>query len=183
MDYRRIYYAIIENRRKDPYDGYTEKHHIIPKSSGGDNSSNNIVALSAREHFLCHYLLTRFEPCPATFHALHNMRRANTDTQVRYINARLYEANRIRHARAISKRQKGTGNSQYGTVWVTNGITNKKQSKDDSIAEGWYRGRVKVHSDENINKFRELGYGLKGRTLSDQARANISKGWEKRRTK
>lgn len=38
---------------------YTEKHHIIPKSLGGDNSPENIVTLTAREHFICHRLLTK----------------------------------------------------------------------------------------------------------------------------
>ena len=38
---------------------YIEKHHIIPKSLGGDNSKENLVCLTAREHFICHLLLTR----------------------------------------------------------------------------------------------------------------------------
>lgn len=37
----------------------TEKHHIVPKSMGGDNSSENLVRLTAREHFVCHWLLTK----------------------------------------------------------------------------------------------------------------------------
>jgi NUMOD3 motif len=38
---------------------YTEKHHIIPKSLNGDNSKLNLVKLTAREHFICHLLLTK----------------------------------------------------------------------------------------------------------------------------
>jgi hypothetical protein len=38
---------------------YTENHHIVPKSLGGDNSSVNLVKLTAREHYLCHLLLTK----------------------------------------------------------------------------------------------------------------------------
>jgi len=38
---------------------YTERHHIIPKSLGGDNSPENLVKLTAREHFICHLLLTK----------------------------------------------------------------------------------------------------------------------------
>jgi group I intron endonuclease len=41
-----------------------------------------------------------------------------------------------------SKIQKGSGNSQYGTMWITNGSCNKKISKLDSIPDGWYKGRV-----------------------------------------
>ena len=40
-----------------------------------------------------------------------------------------------------SARQKGTGNSQYGTCWITNGIENKKIYRGDNIPEGWRLGR------------------------------------------
>lgn len=36
-------------------------------------------------------------------------------------------------------------NSQYGTMWITNGIDNKKIKKDAPILDGWVRGR-KVNS-------------------------------------
>ena len=39
--------------------GYVEKHHIIPKVLGGTNDEDNIVFLTAREHFICHRLLTK----------------------------------------------------------------------------------------------------------------------------
>jgi hypothetical protein len=38
---------------------YLEKHHIIPKSLGGTNKKSNLVFLTAREHFICHRLLTK----------------------------------------------------------------------------------------------------------------------------
>jgi len=36
-----------------------EKHHIIPKSLGGNNDTTNLVHLTLREHFVCHWLLTK----------------------------------------------------------------------------------------------------------------------------
>ena len=39
--------------------GYTEKHHILPKSLGGSNDQSNLVKLTAKEHFVCHRLLVR----------------------------------------------------------------------------------------------------------------------------
>lgn len=53
--YRRIincYYGVSISR-------YSERHHIIPKSLGGSNSSDNIVRLPARAHFVAHMLLAR----------------------------------------------------------------------------------------------------------------------------
>lgn len=39
---------------------YTENHHILPKSMRGTDDLYNIVALTAKEHFVCHHLLTKF---------------------------------------------------------------------------------------------------------------------------
>jgi len=36
----------------------------------------------------------------------------------------------------------GSKNSQYGTIWVTNGFDNMKVKNTDNIPEGWYKGRI-----------------------------------------
>lgn len=43
---------------------------------------------------------------------------------------------------ANSMHQRGANNSQHGTMWITNGVSNKKILKEDAIPEGWARGRV-----------------------------------------
>ena len=64
MNYFKIYQSLIEKYGRDviPEDGYYERHHIIPKCIGGDNSSENLVYLSFREHYLAHYLLYKSFP-------------------------------------------------------------------------------------------------------------------------
>jgi len=58
--YTNWYYTIINNAKNRKILNYdVEKHHIIPKSLGGNNSKNNLVNLSYREHFLCHWLLIK----------------------------------------------------------------------------------------------------------------------------
>jgi hypothetical protein len=57
--YTRWYYNIIQRAQTRTISGYTERHHIIPKSLGGSNSKSNLVVLTAREHFVCHWLLTK----------------------------------------------------------------------------------------------------------------------------
>ncbi len=37
--------------------GYYELHHIIPKSSGGSNDKSNLVVLTARQHYIAHWML------------------------------------------------------------------------------------------------------------------------------
>lgn len=58
--YTKIYNAIIANAqaRVKP-EIYTETHHIIPKSLGGEDTDENLVVLTAREHFICHWLLMK----------------------------------------------------------------------------------------------------------------------------
>jgi hypothetical protein len=58
--YSKCYFRIIEvakNRKLDIE--YIEKHHVLPKSLGGDNSKENIVEITAKEHFICHLLLPK----------------------------------------------------------------------------------------------------------------------------
>lgn len=41
----------------------------------------------------------------------------------------------------LSEVSKGSKNSQYGSMWITNGNESKKIKKDDIIPEGWSKGR------------------------------------------
>lgn len=41
-----------------------------------------------------------------------------------------------------NKHQQGNKNSQYGSMWITNGKINKKLPKDNLIPQGWKKGRV-----------------------------------------
>ena len=57
--YTKVYYRIIENSRGRINEGYVERHHIIPRSCGGTDDISNLVSLTGREHFICHWLLTK----------------------------------------------------------------------------------------------------------------------------
>lgn len=61
MDYSRIYETLCTlgktKRPKDINKGRFEKHHIIPRHAGGDNSPDNITTLYRKEHILAHHLL------------------------------------------------------------------------------------------------------------------------------
>jgi hypothetical protein len=60
MNYQRHYNALIQKalNRSNP-EGYTEKHHIVPRSIGGSDDPNNLVVLTAREHCVAHLLLAK----------------------------------------------------------------------------------------------------------------------------
>lgn len=57
--YTNWYCLIIANALNTKKEGYTERHHIVPRSLGGDDSDSNLVRLTAREHFVVHWLLTK----------------------------------------------------------------------------------------------------------------------------
>lgn len=60
---------IIAKAKNRTLEGYKEVHHIIPKSCGGSNDKDNIVNLTAREHYVIHLLLPYF----TTGNAKHKM--------------------------------------------------------------------------------------------------------------
>lgn len=67
MNYSELYYNVIlqatlENRKKIKGGTYYERHHIVPRCMGGSNEKENLVLLTAREHFLCHYYLIQIHP-------------------------------------------------------------------------------------------------------------------------
>lgn len=63
MNYTRHYGLLIERARmRITVEGYTEKHHIVPRCLGGSNSPENIVRLTAEEHFVAHQLLVKLNP-------------------------------------------------------------------------------------------------------------------------
>lgn len=59
--YRKWYDSIISNAqaRVNCESDYSEVHHRVPRSLGGSDSLENLVKLTAREHFICHLLLTK----------------------------------------------------------------------------------------------------------------------------
>jgi hypothetical protein len=62
VNYKEIYSRIIERAKTRNIEGYIERHHIIPKCLNGSNDKENIVKLTAKEHFICHELLVLIHP-------------------------------------------------------------------------------------------------------------------------
>lgn len=93
--YTTWYNSLINNAKNRTIDGYTEKHHIIPSSLGGTNDADNLVKLTAREHFICHLLLTKMTTGNDKYKmnfALHMLSNANNIGEGRYTPcSRLYE--------------------------------------------------------------------------------------------
>jgi hypothetical protein len=153
MDYKKIYDKIIENRKKNPLTGgeYDETHHIIPRSLGGSDDTENLVKLTAREHFIVHALLAEmYENESFEWYKMNHafiMMKVSNDNQCRYINNRLYEYKRLDFSKVMKKSQSGKKNSQYGKVWVHSKVEQSNKKINYSEIElyksnGWEEGRI-----------------------------------------
>ena len=95
--YTRWYNNIIDcaKTRTLSANNYYEKHHIVPKSLGGDNAKDNLVKLTAREHFVAHWLLTKMvigADQKKMAYACKQMMHSKNSRQDRYqITSRVYE--------------------------------------------------------------------------------------------
>lgn len=117
--YRYFYYSIIDRAlSREILAGYVERHHIIPRSLGGADTPNNIVALTAREHFICHWLLTKMVEGKDTykmFNALNCMMFVENKWHERYkVNSRTFERLKIQISEQKSIKFSGEGNAMYG---------------------------------------------------------------------
>ena len=113
MNYLSVYNMLVQKRKNVPIDGYSEVHHIIPRCLGGDNSQDNLVRLTAREHFIAHQLLYMHYRTPALAHAWYSMLRCDTN-QHRNYTSRQHEAAKKAHIDTLKVTMLGENNPFYG---------------------------------------------------------------------
>jgi len=150
MNYKNIYNDIIEKRKENIPTGYTEEHHIIPRCLGGTDDKDNLVKLTAKEHFICHLLLTKmYEYGTIEYYKMCNaflmMLVTSKDHQNnRYITSRKYEKLKVSFSERMSLLQSGKNNSQHGTIWASNKKLKKckKISNISDLKDGWVKGRI-----------------------------------------
>lgn len=126
------YFNIINRAQERELSRYHEKHHIIPKSLGGDNSKSNLVKLTAREHLICHLLLTKMTEGKSN----HKMVRAMFLMSTRgKINSRLYETLRTTYSENRKIEQCGKNNHFYGKTHSKESIDKMKASIQSSLTD------------------------------------------------
>ena len=143
--YSKWYYDIVNNAKTRAISGYTEKHHIIPKSLGGDNSRENLVRLTAREHFICHRLLCKMTVGPnkrKMLHAVWAFNRSSKSQLRSKISSRTYDSIRTELAAMLSSARKGIINK------------GRKQSTETRLLKSLAATGV-PKSDETCNRMKE----------------------------
>lgn len=101
MDYSKIYASLVEKRKCLPPEGYKEIHHIVPRCLGGNDDESNLVAFTAREHFVAHALLCKIYP--VNFKLASALMYMSTDKSGNSVNNRLYSYHRKMFSKANSE--------------------------------------------------------------------------------
>ena len=193
------YNQITDNAKDRVLDTYTESHHIIPVSLGGEDTADNLVNLTAREHFICHWLLTKFTTGQDRYKMINALRmmRAENPNQQRYktqITSRVYENLKEEYAALQSKLRSGKGNGFYGKTHTPearekirqanlgNQITEEQRQKIVMAKKGVKR---EPFSDEWKQKMRESKQGANnhryGVEVSKDTRSKISEALKGRK--
>jgi len=147
MEYRSVYFKLIERAKKRSLKCYTERHHIIPRCLGGNNKKENIVKLTAREHYIAHLLLIKIHPNNHSIVKAAMMMCVNAKNQKRKMTNRIYGWLREKYSKQRSLLYRGKKCTTYNTCFVFN--VDKKQSKrikkeqlQQYLNKGWLKGRV-----------------------------------------
>jgi len=165
MNYKKIYDNLMESRLlmkdlriKEKKNGkYFEGHHIIPKCKGGSGNSNrpknnkNIVLLTAREHYIAHWLLWKIHGDRQMALAFHKMLSMNDKTK-RIISSSAYEEAKL------AFRMSNFGNT-YGKN-IKKIITEEQKKRHSEIMKGKFTGEKnpfygKKHTEKTKDKIRE----------------------------
>lgn len=137
MNYSDHYNRLITRAKTRSLKVYSENHHVIPKCLGGTDENSNVVNLTPEEHYIAHLLLVKMYPNNHKLLQAAMMMRANRPSN------KLYGWLRRKFSESCKKTRKGSGNTQYGTIWICNVLTKKnaKIKKTDCIPVGWVKGR------------------------------------------
>ena len=152
VNYSAIYHALMDRAQNREIDGYTERHHIIPRCMGGSDDPSNIAILTPEEHFLAHLLLVKMYPrhtglvFAVTLMCRNPHNRRWTGEAIS--NRRMYGWVRRRFIESMKQTSTGASNSQFGSMWICNvgDRKNRKIKAGDPIPDGWVCGRNKWNS-------------------------------------
>lgn len=179
------WYKELTSKQDRSLDCYTEKHHIIPRSMGGKDTKENLVVLTAREHYIAHLLLTKCVEKKyrgKMLHAYVMMAKVKDSNQKRFykINSRIFEARKIesnklkreyRHTKEtrenISKNLKGVPKPEFTEEHK------KNISKGHKGQKAWNKGLKGIvkYSDKTKEK---MSKSAKGRIVKDSTKSKLS---------
>jgi len=148
MNYNKIYNKIIVNSRKQQREKgngiYYEQHHIIPKCLNGTDKEINLVLLTAREHFLAHWLLVKIHKDDFRLvYALNQFAQSNCGR--RGGRSHLYKYAREKYIELLKY-------NNERKIKASNSLKQLKWMRTDNDC-------IRIHKD-SVEEFKKLGYRL-----------------------
>jgi hypothetical protein len=169
--YRRCYVRIIDRARaRTNHTQYVERHHIMPRSLGGADDAVNLVSLTYREHFLAHWLLTKFTEGENRL----RMKRAlwamswNSKTHERRITGWRFDVAKkaIRDlGQLVGMMGRGKPKSEEHRRKISDALRGKKKSEA-------HRAKLRMHSPSPEQRA-ALSIRMRGRVYSEQTLARM----------
>lgn len=170
MQYDKIYDQLISRAKSRHLDGYVEKHHIVPRCLGGSDDKDNLVALTYREHFLCHKLLCKMHPGNLKLIYAISFMIYSSKTNKRLVTSKDFDYVKRMLAPHMGSWNKGRepwnkglkGDdfklknpnhskppSMTGYKWINDGTKQTKLAPNKNLPEGWSFGRLDNRGDNN----------------------------------
>lgn len=151
MNYRSIYANLIARASVRDVPIPSERHHIVPRCCGGSNDRSNIVRLSPREHFFCHFLLVKMHPEVDGL----KLAVALMSGRVKGLRSRAYQKIRAEVAARRSEKQRGV------------------KRPVEHMEAMWHANRTRKRTEDHC---KSLSAAKTGKKLSADHRRRISEG-------
>lgn len=192
--YTRWYYQIIDKAKTRTLSIYKESHHVIPKCMGGSDRLENRVDLTAREHALCHWLLTKMVVGVDQSKMYYALRAFTMKSTIQNRSIKI-PTKVIAQAREKSKKyssevQKGRKRSPESVEKQRRTMTDR--TRDPSFAEKVslaLKGRTHSETHKLRNSQAHLGKKLSEKTKeklrvkkSDEAKEKMKQAWIRRKS-
>lgn len=165
MNYQRHYFLLISRaQQRTPLATYTERHHIVPRCIGGDDSAFNLVDLTPEEHYVAHQLLVKIFPTErklifaATAMAMNSNGRRPNNKLYGWLKRKMVSAlTGVPKSEEIKKRMKLSAGRRVGykhsdEVRQKIAIANQVPKSEEHKANISFAMRGKAQSPEHIAK-------------------------------
>ena len=172
MDYQKAYDRLVQKNHVFSEREYFETHHKVPRCLGGTDDANNLVNLTAREHYIAHLLLVKItklnndaQAYGKMLYAFNCMKwgRSKGERSFKF-NSRLYQKVKCEYASLRKQMMKTSHNPSFGMMWIHSDDLkiSKQWNKDLPIPIGWISGRV-LNWESHFNAQKEKEHKLQAR--------------------
>lgn len=179
MDYKKHYDLLVQRAKNRIIEGYSERHHIVPKCRGGGDEDSNIVSLTPEEHFLAHQLLIKIFPLDEKLAFAASMMCVNNPNQKRN-NKRfgwLRRAfNKAQKSQIRKQRAKETKPRKKRTLTEEHRLKLSQAGMGKTLSE---ETKLKMSKAQSGRTFSEetrikMSERAKGKVISDETKAKLS---------